>query len=120
MKKTCIIIDDASILRLRLRNILSLEYDVVAEGETGVDAVSLYAKFKPDFITLDITMAEMNGKEALKQIIEKYPEAKVVMVTAVGTPKNVLDCIGIGAVEFINKPFEENTVLTKIREVFAA
>ena len=119
MKKRCVIIDDASILRLRLRTILEREYEVVAEGENGNDAIAMYEQYKPDFMTLDITMAEKNGKDALREIIQKHPEAKVIMVTAVGTKMNVMDCIEIGAVRFIKKPFEEEQVLSKIREIFS-
>lgn len=117
-KKRGIIIDDASIVRMRLNDILSEEYEIVAEGENGQDAISLYNKFKPDFMTLDITMAEKNGKDALKEILAKDPDAKIIMVTAVGTKVNVLETIEVGARDFIRKPFDAAQVREKVQGLF--
>lgn len=82
--KRGLIVDDATVMRMRLRDILQARYDVVGEAENGAKALELYAQLKPDFVTMDITMAEMNGMEALKSIVGRFPDAKIVMVSAMG------------------------------------
>ncbi|HTH13673.1 MAG TPA: response regulator, partial [Spirochaetia bacterium] len=84
MMKRGIIVDDATVMRMRLRDILSTRYEVVGEAENGAKALELYTQLKPDFVTMDITMAEVNGMEALKSIMTWFPDAKIVMVSAMG------------------------------------
>ena len=71
MKKG-LIVDDAAVMRMRLRDILSSKYSIVAEAENGKQAVELYRLYKPDFVTMDISMAEMNGMEALKALLTEF------------------------------------------------
>jgi len=118
-KKRGIIIDDASIVRMRLHEILAEEYDIVAEGENGVDAIELYDQLRPDFMTLDITMAEMNGKDALRKLLSNDPKAMIIMVSAVGIRSNVMECIEVGARDFINKPFDGELVRKKLKKILA-
>lgn len=112
--KRGLIVDDAAVMRLRLRDIIENEYEIVAEAETGLEAIEMNRKYKPDFITMDITMAEMNGLEALKHIISENPDVKVIMVSAVGQKQNVYTAIENGAVAFIVKPFLGPTVMKAI------
>ena len=112
------IVDDAMIMRMRLREILDQEFNIVAEAANGQEALSLYAELKPDFITLDISMPQLNGIEALKMILEKYPDARVVIVSAVGQKQIVFEALGLGAKDFIIKPFEAERVLKSIRRLF--
>ncbi|MGO8693314.1 MAG: response regulator [Rectinemataceae bacterium] len=112
------IVDDAMIMRMRLREILDHEFNIVAEAANGQEALSLYAEHEPDFITLDISMPQLNGIEALKMILEKYPDARVVIVSAVGQKQIVFEALGLGAKDFIIKPFEAERVLKSIRRLF--
>ncbi len=115
---TGLIVDDAAVMRIRLRDILETKYKVVAEASNGLEAVELYEKYTPDFVTLDITMAQMNGIEALEQILARDADARVVIVSAVGQKKMVFDCIAKGAKDFIIKPFEPDRVLVAIDRLF--
>ena len=115
---TGMIVDDASIMRLRLREILEEEFHIVAEAENGRQAVGLYEQSKPDFITLDITMPQLNGIAALKDLLCFDPDARVVIVSAVGQKQIVFDAISLGAKDFIIKPFEPERVLKSIRRLF--
>ena len=116
--KRGLIVDDATVMRMRLRDILQVRYEVVAEAENGQKALELYAQFKPDFVTMDITMAEMNGMVALKSLVSKFPDAKVVMVSAMGQKTMVFEALNQGAKDFIIKPFDPDRVLMAIDRLF--
>lgn len=113
------IVDDAMIMRMRLREILEKEFEIVAEGANGEEARQIYSEVKPDFITLDISMPQVNGMDALKGILQDHPEAKVVIVSAVGQKQIVFEALKMGAKDFIVKPFEPDRVLKSIKRLFA-
>ena len=113
-----IIVDDATVMRMRLRDILSSRYEIVGEAENGQRALELYESLKPDFVTMDITMAEMNGMEALKSIVGRFPDAKIVMVSAMGQKTMVFEALNQGAKDFIIKPFDPDRVLMAIDRLF--
>lgn len=107
------ITDDAAFMRMTLKKMVTdAGYEVVAEAADGKQAVELYEEHKPDLVTMDITMPEMNGIEALEQIKANHPNAKIVMCSAMGQQNMVVDAIQKGAVDFIVKPFDE----ARIRE----
>ena len=116
--KRGLIVDDATVMRMRLRDFLQTRYEVVGEAENGQKALELYAQLKPDFVTMDITMAEMNGMDALKGLVSKFPDAKVVMVSAMGQKTMVFEALGQGAKDFIIKPFDPDRVLVAIDRLF--
>ena len=113
-----LIVDDAKFMRMTLSNILiKANHEIVGEGENGLEAVTLFEKEQPDLVTLDITMPEKNGIQALKEIKEKYPDAKIIMCSAMGQQKMVVEAIEAGAKDFIVKPFDENRVLEAVGRV---
>ncbi|MFW5744070.1 MAG: response regulator [Spirochaetota bacterium] len=115
---TGMIVDDAAVMRIRLRDILETKYKVVAEASNGQEALELYEQYEPDFVTLDITMPQLNGIEALERLVAAHPEAKVVIVSAVGQKRMVFDAISKGAKDFIIKPFDADRVLVAIDRLF--
>ena len=107
-----LIVDDAAFMRMMLKDILSKNgFDVVGEAENGKEAVTKYEELKPDIVTMDITMPEMDGIAAVKEIKEKHSDAKVVMVSAMGQQAMVIEAIRSGAADFIVKPFQPDRVL---------
>lgn len=116
--KTGMIVDDAAVMRIRLKDILETRYKVVAEAANGQEALDLYESYRPDFVTLDITMPQLNGLEALEQLTAAFPDAKVVIVSAVGQKQMVFQAIAKGAKDFIIKPFEPQRVLLAIDRLF--
>ena len=112
------IVDDAAIMRMRLREILDPHFEIVSEAGDGEEALINYEMTNPDFITLDITMPKMNGIETLKNIVSKYPNAKVVIVSAVGQKKLVFEALSTGAKDFIVKPFDPERVKQSIFRLF--
>jgi two-component system chemotaxis response regulator CheY len=114
MKKRILVVDDAAIIRLMLTKILvSDDYEVVGEAGNGLEAVEKYEELKPDLVTMDITMPDMDGIQAVKAIKKLDPNAKIVMCSAMGQKMMVLEAIEAGAASFIVKPFDE----LKVKEV---
>lgn len=113
-----LVVDDAKFMRVTLSTMLRNEnYEIVGEAENGVEAIELYKALKPDIVTMDITMPIMNGIDAIKAIIDFDTEAKIVVCSAMGQQKVVVEAIEIGASDFIIKPFDENRVIETIRRV---
>lgn len=113
---TVLIVDDTVFMRMMLSKILTENgFEVVAEAENGKVALDMYADFAPDIVTLDITMPEMNGLEALQSLKQRWPEAKVVMVSAMGQKPLVVEAIQNGAKDFIVKPFQPARVIAALR-----
>lgn len=120
MAKRILISDDALFMRTALKNILTQHgYEIVGEAENGLMAVDLYRALNPDVVLMDITMPEMDGIEALKAIRAEFPEARVVMCTAMGQKALVVQAIGAGARDFIVKPFEAHRVLEAVSRAAA-
>lgn len=113
-----LIVDDAAFMRMMLKDILTKNgFEVVAEAADGVQAVEKYVETKPDLVTMDITMPEMDGIMALKEIKRIDPDAKVIMVSAMGQQAMVIDAIQAGAKDFIVKPFQADRVLEAVTKV---
>jgi two-component system chemotaxis response regulator CheY len=114
------ITDDAAFMRMMIRNILTeAGHEVVGEAENGEQAVVKYDELKPDICTMDITMPEEDGIDALKEILAADPSAKVLMCSALGQQAKVIESIRAGAKDFIVKPFEQARVLAAIEKALA-
>lgn len=117
MKKV-LIVDDATFMRMSIRNTLEKNgFEVVGEAENGTVAISKYKELKPDIVTMDITMPDMSGIDALKIILEIDPEAKIVMLSAMGQQDLVMEAIIAGAKSFIVKPFTDEHVIKTLNKV---
>jgi len=120
MSKKVLIVDDAVFMRMKLKDILEKNgYEVVGEAQNGQEAFEKYQATTPDLVTMDITMPEVDGLEALKMIRTFDAQAKVVMCSAMGQQGMVMDAIRAGAVDFIVKPFDTDRVITAIDKAFA-
>jgi two-component system chemotaxis response regulator CheY len=94
-------------------------HEVVAEGANGNEAVARFQEVHPDLTTLDITMPEADGLQALREILAADPTAKVIMCSALGAEDKVLESIKIGAKDFVVKPFQPDRVLAAISKALA-
>lgn len=113
-----LVVDDAMFMRNSLKIILERnDIEVVGMAGNGLEAISQYKALKPDVVTMDITMPEMDGLEALKEIIKLDKAAKVVMITAVGKEETVREAVVNGARNFIVKPFQEEKVITVMKKL---
>jgi len=112
MVKSVLVVDDALFMRLGLKTMLEKNgFQVIGEAANGVVAVEKYKELHPDLVTMDITMPEVDGVEALRQIRAFDGNAKVVMVSAMGQEVMIRSAIMAGAKNFIVKPFTEESVM---------
>lgn len=117
MSYKILITDDAAFMRMMLKNILEREGFEVYEALNGKDMLMKYEEVHPDLVTLDITMPEMDGLTAIKELMKKHSDAKVIMCSAMGQQVMVLDAIKSGAKDFVVKPFENNRVLEAVSKI---
>ena len=111
MSKRILIVDDAAFLRMQLKKVfVSCGAEVVGEAANGAECLEKYELLKPDLVTMDITMPDMDGITALKQLKEKHPEAKVVMCSAMSQREKFIESIQAGAFDFIVKPFNSEKI----------
>ncbi len=116
-KGRVLVVDDSGMSRKMLKNILEEEgYSVIAEASDGAEGVLAYKQCSPDLVTLDITMPNMDGTQALRQIIDFDEDAKVIMITAAGQQHKIIEALKVGAEKFVTKPFEKGEVLKAVRE----
>ena len=111
-----LVVDDAQFMRIRVRNLLEEQGYEVIEAKDGAEAVKFYAIHHPDLVLMDITMPVMDGLTALKAIREQYPDAKIVMCSALGQESTVIQAIKAGAKDFIVKPFQPEKILAAVRK----
>lgn len=117
MAKKILIVDDAAFMRMMIKDILTKNgYDVVDEAADGAQAIEKYKEHRPDLVTMDITMPEVDGISALKEIKKIDPDAKVIMCSAMGQQAMVIDAIQAGAKDFIVKPFQADRVIEAIQK----
>jgi len=118
MARTVLICDDALFMRTMLAEIMEQAgFEVVGQASTGAEAVRLYNELRPDLVTMDIIMPDMGGIDAVKAIIGKYPEANIVMCSAMGQQALVIEAIQAGAKDFVVKPFQPSRVLEAVQRV---
>ena len=112
-----LMVDDSRMSRKMLREILEKAgYEVAGEASNGVEGLEQYKSLKPDVVTMDITMPEMDGIACLTEIKKENPDAKVIMVTAAGQKGNVVEALKSGAYEFVTKPFEEDVICDLLKK----
>jgi two-component system chemotaxis response regulator CheY len=116
MRKTVLIVDDVAFVRKTLAAIL-LEngFDVIGEAASGTDAIEQFQRLKPDVVTMDIVMPKMSGIEATRKILKNHPDAKIVMVSAMGQETLVMESVHAGAKDYILKPFSADEVVKTLR-----
>ena len=116
--KRVLIVDDASFMRMSIKNMLAnYDFEIVGEAENGVMAIEKYKELQPDIVTMDITMPEMDGLEALREIKKIDPGASVVMVSALGQEASMKEAIIYGAKGFIVKPFKEEMLISALSKL---
>lgn len=118
MANTVLVVDDAAFMRMMVKDVLVKNgYDVVGEAENGQKAIEKYKELKPELVIMDITMPEVNGIQAVKEIKSFDPEAKVIMCSAMGQQAMVIESIQAGARDFIVKPFQADRVIEAVKKV---
>src|SRR5690625_4978352 len=105
-------------MRVKLSTLLEREnHEIVGKAENGLEAIELYKSTQPDLVTMDITMPVMNGIDAIKEILKFDQHAKIIVCSAMGQQKIVVEAIELGAKDFIIKPFNETNILETVEQV---
>ena len=118
MGKKILIVDDAAFMRMMIKDILSKNgYEVVGEAENGARAIEKYKELIPDLVIMDITMPEVDGIQAVKEIKKLNGAAKVIMCSAMGQQAMVIEAIQAGAKDFIVKPFQAERIIEAVKKV---
>jgi two-component system chemotaxis response regulator CheY len=108
-----LVIDDATIMRMRIAGIArEAGWEVVAEATNGLEGLARYEEHRPDLVTLDIVMPELDGVETLRTLHITDPNARVVMVSAVDQRAKLRECLALGALDFVVKPFDKERLLS--------
>ncbi|MCS7172068.1 MAG: response regulator [Armatimonadetes bacterium] len=116
MSARVLVVDDAAFMRAMLREVLTNSgFQVVGEASNGLEAIERYEETKPDVVTMDITMPEMDGVRAVREILRRDPAARIVMVSAMGQQALVVEAIQAGARDFVVKPFDQARLVEAIR-----
>lgn len=112
------IVDDAVVIREKLKILLSKAgHHVVAEAGNGLQAALMYTRYRPDIVTMDITMPGVDGIEGIRKIRENDPGAQIIVISAMGQKTMILEALEAGAAGFIVKPFDTGKVLAVIGTV---
>lgn len=116
-----LVVDDALFMRRMISDILKKEgVEICGEAENGKEAIDKYKELKPDLVTMDIVMPrieEIDGIGAVKEIMKMDPQAKIIMVSAMGQHSLVVDAIQAGAKDFVTKPFQPSRVVEAYKRV---
>ncbi|MFW9995681.1 MAG: response regulator [Candidatus Odinarchaeota archaeon] len=116
-----LVVDDSQFIRVLLRRILTDQGHIIAgEANNGTEAVEMFARLRPDLVTLDIVMPVLNGLEALKRIIQIDSRAKVIMVTALGQEPLAIEAVKLGATDYVVKPFKPDQLAVVVGKVLNA
>jgi len=116
---TILVVDDAAFMRMRMSKILTEAGYNVVQAENGLDAIEKYKASRPDAVLMDITMPEMDGLTALKELKALDPTARIAMLTALGQQQVVLDAVKSGAKDFLVKPADGERVLAAVGKLCA-
>ena len=117
MAKTVLITDDTAFMRMTLRSVIQKNgFQVVGEAADGVEAVKKYVELKPDLVTMDITMPNMDGITAIREIMKIDSDAKIIVCSAMGQKPMVIDALNAGAKDFLVKPFDAQRVIEALNK----
>ena len=120
MSKKVLVVDDANFMRMIVRDTLSPRgFEIVGEATNGNEAVSKFESLHPDLVTMDITMKEKDGLQAAREILARHPDARIIMVTALGQERMLLDSIALGVRDFVVKPFTAERIVSAVEKALA-
>jgi len=120
MGKKILIVDDATFIRKMVKDILIPRgFEIAGEATNGSEAVKMYEDLNPDLVTMDITMKEKDGLESAKEILLKHPDARIIMVTALGQEKMLVESFKAGVKDFVVKPFKPERIISAVEKALA-
>lgn len=120
MSNRIMIVDDSNFARKMIKDILAAEgYEVIGAFDSGSASVDEYTRLKPDLVTMDIIMHEMNGIDALEQILTIDPDARVIIVSFMNNNELIHKTLQAGALDFVTKPFSRERLLEAVKKALS-
>jgi len=120
MAKGILIVDDAAFMRMMIKDVLVKNgFTIAGEAENGLKAVDKYKELSPELVIMDITMPDVDGIQAVKEIKKIDPSAKIIMCSAMGQQAMVIEAIQAGAKDFIVKPFQAERIIEAVKKVLS-
>ncbi|MCF6155616.1 MAG: response regulator [Candidatus Brocadia sp.] len=117
--KKILVVDDAKVIRMIIRQVLTRHgFEIAGEAGNGREALEKYKELRPDAVTMDIVMPEVDGIQGLKEIIAFDKQAKVVMISAIDQQDALMESIRHGAADYVVKPFEDDRMVASLRNIF--
>ena len=117
---TVLLCDDSRAMRMVTASVLADHgFEVVAEAGDGIAAVELFKTHKPDVVLLDLVMPQRDGQQALRDILDHDPGAKVVILSSLGSQGDIEECLRLGAHSYLQKPIDSASLLRVLRELAA-
>lgn len=119
MSRKILVVDDSAFMRAIFKNILvDAGYEVIGEAGDGQDAIEKYKELKPELVTMDVTMPNINGIEAARSIIDYDKDANIIICTAMGQDWMIMEAYNMGIKDFLIKPFKRAEVIEKVARIF--
>jgi len=120
MANGILIVDDATFMRMMIKDVLVKNgFKIAGEAENGAKAIDKFKELNPDLVIMDITMPEVDGIQAVKEIKKIDPSAKIIMCSAMGQQAMVIEAIQAGAKDFIVKPFQAERIIEAVKKVLS-
>ena len=117
MEKRVLIVDDSIFIYEAMKGMLSnSSFQVIGHAKSGETAVELYGELRPDLVTMDIVMPDMNGLETAQKILERYPDAKILMISSLAYDDTINEAEKIGACGFLSKPLEREALIGALEQ----
>jgi len=121
MAKTLLLTDDAAIVREKIKEAArSAGWEIVGEARNGKEAVDRYTELRPMAMTIDLVMPEYDGIYALREIFALDPNAKSVVISALGQKNILKDAFKLGAADFVVKPFDKRMLVNTLEQLLTA
>jgi len=109
------IVDDSNLIRKKIaREFDQSKFELIASAKNGEEAISFFEKFKPEVITMDITMPHLDGIDCIERIVAINPEVKILVISALNDKATGMEALEKGAMGFINKPFSEQDIISAL------
>lgn len=117
MGKSVLIVDDSVFIYESMREmLLDSPFQVIGHAKSGETAMELYEELQPDLVTMDIVMPDMNGLESARSILERFPDARILMISSLAYDDTIKEAEEIGACGFLSKPIEQDTLIEALKE----
>ncbi len=116
-----LIVDDSSVVRRSIERQLKMpKISKIFQASNGREAIELFLEHRPDFVTMDITMPEMDGLTCVSRIMAIQPETRIMVISALGDPETAIEAVERGANEYVFKPFSETDLNQALRNLLEA